>query len=634
MNSAHPTEAALDLSDIWRATRTGWRLVLAWIVIGLAIGAALELFWPHSFEGRASVLLRSSNDGGTSFLSRIGVPSEVTSGLLGTAVKSPMETELQLLESRSLLEEASDSIGLQLRVISPRGVPSAALIVPRGYSGSFKKQRYTFAPLSPPVAGQYRVTGNLVDTTVSRGATIKLPVATVTLRDSLPANFAIEILDHEDMLKREIKRLAVQKSGGEVAAIVFQEADSITSAAVPNLLVSLYLRDRRTVDKGTNQRRYEFLTIQADSLNRQLLAVQRDLRKQQEASHVLDPEISGKALLETDLKLREQLESAVVEQVALNDLLTQVSAGKIDARRLAAYPSFLKSPGINELLSQLGKLEAERAGMLQDRTPNEPTVAGRTAGIKALEAQLLPLATTYAASLARQRQELERMRDSLDGSLEALPGAAESWLTLTREVKRMTATELAVQAQRLEARLAAIGEGGDARQVDFAEPSKKPAFPTPAISYGVGGGAGLVFGVIAALMSAFMGRTIKSPDDAERAAGVASSWARDHSALLVSHDGTFKKVLVAPLGRDANAQAVARILTETESQRDHALEVAAVGSLDRVESAAQLGTGRAVLFAARAGTLNRRTLVEAVNALRRAGVPCAGVALHHDLSRT
>ena len=622
-------DASLDLGEIWRATVQGWRFVLGWIVIGLAIGAALELFWPHSFEGRASVLLRSSNDGGTSFLSRIGVPSEVTTGLLGTAVKSPMETELQLLESRSLLEEASDSIGLQVRVISPRGVPSATLIAPRSYHGSFKKQRYTFAPVS---AGQYRVTGNLVDTTVSRGATIKLPVATVTLRDSLPPNFAIEILDHEDMLKREIKRLAVQKSGGEVAAIVFQEADSITSAVVPNLLVALYLRDRRTVDKGTNQRRYEFLTIQADSLNRQLLTVQRDLRKQQEASHVLDPEISGKALLETDLKLREQLESAVVEQVALNDLLAQVSSGKIDARRLAAYPSFLKSPGINELLSQLGKLEAERAGMLLDRTPNEPTVAGRGAGIKAIEAQLLPLATTYAASLARQRQELERMRDSLDGTLEALPGAAESWLTLTREVKRMTATELAVQAQRLEARLAAIGEGGDARQVDVAEPSKKPAFPTPAISYGVGGGAGLVFGVIAALMSAFMGRTIKSPDDAERAAGVSASWARDRSALLVAHDGTFKKVLVAPLGRDANAGAVARILGETESQRDHSLEVAAVGPLDRVESAAQLGTGRAVLFAARAGKLERRTLVEAVNALRRAGVPCAGVALHHDLT--
>ncbi len=218
-----------------------------------------------------------------------------------------------------------------------------------------------------------------------------------------------------------------------------------------------------------------------------------------------------------------------------------------------------------------------------------------------IEAQLLPLANTYASSLAKQRTELERMRDSLDAQLGSLPGAAESGLTLQRDVKRLSTTELAVQAQRVEARLAAIGEGGDARQVDVAEPMKKPAFPTPAISYGVGGGAGLVLGIIAALMAAFMGRTIKSPDEAERAAGVAASWARERSALFVAHDGSFKKVLIAPLGEGANALGVARILSATESARDHSLEVAAIGSLDHVESAAQLGAGKAVLFAARAG---------------------------------
>lgn len=629
MNSADSAEASLDLAEIWRATRRGWRFVLVWTLAGLAIGFAIESFWPRSFEGRASVLLRTGNDGGTSFLSRVGVPSEVTTGLLGTAVKSPLETELQLLQSRSLISEASDSIGLQVRLRSPLGVPSSRFVAPHDYPGSFKKRRFTFTRTSP---GEYRVESGSFNLTASPGKTVKLPVATITLRDSLPDAFEIEILDHEDMLKRTIKRLAVQKSGGEVAALVFQEADSVTSAAVPNLLVTLYLRERRTVDKGINQRRYEFLTVQGDSLNRQLLAAQHVLRKQQEASGVLDPEESGKAILEADFKLRDQLESVVVEQVALNDLIPQVSSGKIDARRLAAYPSFLKSPGINDLLAQLGKLEAERAVLLQQRTENEPNVAGRTAGIKVIEAQLLPLANTYAAALAKQRAELERERDSFDRRLESLPGTAESALTLQRDVKRLTSTELAVQAQRLEARLAAIGEGGDARQVDVAEPGKKPAFPTPVISYGVGGGAGLVLGVIAALMAAFMGRLIKSPDEAERAAGVAASWARERSALLMAHDGSFKKLLVAPLGRDANAPAVARILGETESRREHALEVVAIPSLDTVESAAQLGVGRAVLFAARAGKLERRTLVEAVNALRRAGVPCAGVALHHDLT--
>ena len=147
-------ESSLDLNEIAGATIRGWKLVIMWIVIGLAIGAALELFWPRSFEGRASVLLRSANDGGTSFLSKIGVPSEVTTGLLGTAVKSPLETELQLLQSRSLIEEASKLA----RPPSPRhfasghplcAVGDATRIIP----GSFKKQRYSLNPAI--VTGQY-----------------------------------------------------------------------------------------------------------------------------------------------------------------------------------------------------------------------------------------------------------------------------------------------------------------------------------------------------------------------------------------------------------------------------------------------------------------------------------------------
>ena len=152
---------------------------------------------------------------------------------------------------------------------------------------------------------------------------------------------------------------------------------------------------------------------------------------------MLDPEISGKVILEADFKLRETARIGDCQaDLALNDLIPQVSSGKIDARRLAAYPSFLKSPGINELLSQLGELEGERAGLLQQRTEFEPNVAGRTAAIKVIEAQLLPLANTYASSLAKQRTELERMRDSAFPipSLRSLPGAAESSLTLQRDV--------------------------------------------------------------------------------------------------------------------------------------------------------------------------------------------------------
>lgn len=630
------SEATLDLAEIWRAVRHGWRFVVSWIVAGLAIGALVLLFWPRSFEGRASVLLRAASDGGTSFLSRVGVPSEVTSGLLGAAVKSPLETELQLLQSQSILSDVGDSLGLQVRVIVPAGIPSWRVVAPAHYGGAFKKRKYGFSVKREGEARSgklrtYDVSGDGFTGTVMAGDSLRLPAATIRLRDSLPDAFRIEIVDREDLLKRLVKRLAVQKAGGEVAAIVFQAPDSATAAAVPNLLGSMYLGLRKTVDRGINQRRFEFLTTQGDSLERQLAAAQRSLRRQQEESGVLDPETSGKALLDANFKLREQLEAVIVEESALNHLLQQIGSGTLEPRQLAAYPAFLKSPGINDLVGLLSRLEAERVALLQQRTEAEPNVMARTEGIKVLEAQLLPLARTYATSLARQHTELERAKDSLDTVLETLPGTAESAVALQRDVKRLAQTEMAVQVQRVEAKLAAIGEGGEARQVDLAEPSKKPVFPTPAIALGVGGAVGLVFGVIAALLSAFVGRLIRTPDEAERATGVAGAWARERAALLVARESGVQRVLVSPLGGGADAEGVAKVLRETESRREGGVPVSVVGHLGSVEAAAQLTPATAVLFAARAGRLERRTLVEAVAALRRAGIPCAGVALHTDL---
>ena len=42
-----------------------------------------------------------------------------------------------------------------------------------------------------------------------------------------------------------------------------------------------------------------------------------------------------------------------------------------------------------------------------------------------------------------------------------------------REVKRLTQTMLGVQAQIIDARLAAIAEGGQVRQIDVAQPPNR-----------------------------------------------------------------------------------------------------------------------------------------------------------------
>jgi hypothetical protein len=137
----------VDLGDVARTVGRGWRTAVAGALVGLAAGAAVALFVPARWPGLATVLVRNANDPTSSLLTRFGIGADLGGGggALGSVLKSSLETELQLLGSRDVLGEAVDSVGLHVRVLSPHGVPSRALVVPTHLAASFRPRTYVFA---------------------------------------------------------------------------------------------------------------------------------------------------------------------------------------------------------------------------------------------------------------------------------------------------------------------------------------------------------------------------------------------------------------------------------------------------------------------------------------------------------
>lgn len=560
---AGPSSAAgadvLDLAELARAVRGGWRTIAASAALGVAAAVAVLVWAPPRFEGAATVLLRSAQDAGGSLLGRLGVPAELAPGALGSAIKSPMETELEILASQSVLGTVSDSLGLQVRVLEPAARAPWTLLRPQRYGGSFRKLRLRFE--REDGSGAYRVSGRDVDGRVAAGKPLVTPIGTLALADGpLPARFEVQLLDREDALTRLAERVHVDKAGGEVARVGYAAPDSLSAAAVPNALVATYLERRRTTDRGVNQHRAEFLAAQVDSVGRQLADAEQALRGFQERSGVVDPALVGRLDLEGMSKVREQLLATQVESAALDQLLRQVAAGTRTARQLAAYPSFLRSGAVNELLAQLATLETERAALLERRTEADPEVVALGQRATELERQLQPLGSAYAQSLARQRAELETQASRFERTLDKLPASAQTFARREREVRRLAQTSLALQTQLLDARLAAIGEGGEVRQIDGALVPKRRAFPRPLWTLAGGLGGGLLIGVLGVLGAAFLSPRIAGSSEAARLLGVPAATLGTGSPLffaLVRRHGAFT---VVPLEDPALGERVARWL--------------------------------------------------------------------------
>lgn len=648
----------VDVVALGRTVGRSWRTVLAGAAVGLLVGTGLVLFFPPSYPGVTTVLVRNANDPTGSLLSRFGLGGDVggaAGGALGSVLKSPLETELQLLGSRDVLGHVVDSLGLQARVRAPRGVPSAALVAPARYPGSFRRRTVGFTRQAD---GTYRADGAAAG--ARPGGTVVLPVVgPVRLAAGpLPPSFRIQFEDREDATTRLEGQIAIEKKGGEVVEVGYAGPDSLTAAAVPNAVVATYLDRRRTVDRGLNQRRFEFLSAQVDSVAAQLASAEGALRARQEASGVFDPEQTGQAALDAFKVVREQSSAVEAERRALRALVTQVEQGGVTPRQLAAFPSLLRSPAVNSILSQISALETERTRLLERRTERDPEVVAISQSVRDLEQSLLPLGRTYAEGLERQAADLARQQGEVDASLARLPGQAEGNLRAQRDVKRLTQTSLGLQAQLIDARLASIGEGGQVRAVDAATAPKKRRFPRPLPTLVVSLILGLFGGAAWAVVRGALSRRVATPADAERATGLPGLVLGAHGPLLFGGAVGRGTVLVLPVGSAGAADAVARALAAdavalghdvalvelgtlpadagaaraaaravAEAEAAHAPVVVSAPGLDDRRVAGALDTERATVLAGARGRVTRAELADAATALARLGVPCLGVVL-------
>jgi uncharacterized protein involved in exopolysaccharide biosynthesis len=650
----------IDVIELAQAARRGWRPLAACTILGI-LGALAVLAWaPRRFAGSASVVVKSApSSGATSVLAKLGLGDAAPA--LGAP--APLETEIAILSSRALVGNVIDSLLLQATVVVPRSVAGRDVVSQLRLASAFPKITYTVEQLS---GSHYRFSDGDKRYTADAGKPVALPQGTVVLRADtmLPSKFSLLLLDREDALAEVQHQLAISKAtGSEVLTIAFQASDSMTAAAVPNALIADYLVRRRTVDRGTNAYRAAFLGAQVDTIGRSLASAEDSLRRFQEASGMVQPEVQGKLQLDQAAEVRSQIGAVDVERGALEQLTSQIATGQMSARQLAVYPAFLKSAGINELLGQLVRVETDRTQLLGRRLETDRDVIALTQSGANIEGQIKALAASYKASLDKERIDLTSQLDTIQRTLGTFPGAAESSGRLQRQAKQLAQTYAALQAQLVEARLAAIGEGGDVRLLDPATAPKKVVFPRTLTTLGIGIGAGLFVGLILALFAGTLGKYVEDPQAIERTTGVPALRLETAMPLLVSGNAISSTLLLVPIdGRVSTAGVAERLArvalargseptildlsggtspvtqstalttdvntTVARLESQHGMVIVRLPALAADETAAALRPQRTVLFVAPPGRLERRVLVDAIQTLRRLDVPCAGVVVN------
>lgn len=680
-----PVPDIIDLADIVRSIRNRWLTVFAITAMGIAGAVAIVLLSSPVFSGQASVLLKTGVNGGAgSSLSSVigslaqGAGGGQMSGGLLSGTKVEIETEIEILKSRALAAQIVDSLLLQAQVQKPRSIPSRKVFVDISLPGAFKARRYTFVAEGNASPRRYAYSGKGDSGHVLAGQPAKLSVGSVVISSDAPEQFTVLFRDREDATSRFSERLDFEKSKTDVAHFSFAADDSLTAAAVPNLLIDLYLDLRKGVDRGLNQRTAEFLAQKVDSVGAALVATERALRAQREATGAVAPLSIGETEYANENRIRQQLIDIQLQERSLQQLVDKITSGSASPVQLASYPQFLASGPINNILNSLISVETERQSLLGTVTAEDERVKSLTTRARELEGRLMPLAQTTLSTLSTQRMALERQVKKIEESLVGLPRAAEQYSRLEREIVDLGQIYAGLQVKLVDARLNAITEGGNIRPLDRAAVPKKPSFPKPGVMLAGGAFAGLFTGLVIAVLLGILGGRMYDAQDIERRTGLPAVRLERTAPLLVGSP-TSRTIIVAPIDDRAFAKPVAERLVETAMSRSlsatlldlsnlhqpssttsqtavtnhqlsgggfdangmirqleetHDVVVVQLPGLASPEAGAVLDASRPVILVAPERRIERTGLQHAVDLLRRVGAPCAGVVLHGDDRRS
>ncbi len=517
--NGRPKESAYMLG-FWNVLNRHRLLAFGVPVLVFAATAAFVLLMTPTYEADASLRVDQETP-------RIPMLDALRTLSISTGASSKLATEMGVLGSRTLAEDVVDSLGLTLSVSHPRRTPRSEL---------FSSVRVARSPAGAEYALQ-RASGRFVATDeggrrlgeAAPGEWLRLPSVALLLAPGAAHydRIAIRVAPFEKAVQRFRKTLSVDRPDrdADLIAIAYQGADPELVQAVPNLLMKLFLAQRRKAQGSQGTASAAFLTAQIDTLSVQLRAAEDALRRFRERHDVISPEAEAKAEVASLVDLRAQRDVIDAERTALARLLDELRATPASPttasplRRLIAFPTLLKNPAASEMLRSLTEIENQRQDLLSRRTPEDPDVQALTERVHQLEQQLAGISSTYLQGLTNQVAALDGTLARSSSTLDSVPATEIAYARLERQAKLLGDIYVMLQTRLKETEISAASVDPTVRVVDPAILPFKPIRPNIPLSLGMAVLVGLVMGFGLAFVREYLDRSVRTREELQYASG-------------------------------------------------------------------------------------------------------------------
>jgi capsular exopolysaccharide synthesis family protein len=494
-------------------------LILGCVILALGIAVAYTRFTQPIYQAKATVRI----DAKTPSLPRV-FPMLPQGSEVGT--------EMEVIASRRLIEDATRQLGLQLRVERPLGVSREDLLDQVRISEDARARGLQLQRLADDrFVATDAETGEVIGQ-VGPGERLEMPGAGFRLLPGASRHPVIEIAitRFRSAVAMVSLGMSVERAGREADVVIlsYRDPDPGLVWRVPNAILERFIERRQEMQKTEARSQVKFLRAQLDTLNRQLGESEEELKDFRERAQVVSPMVEAQSRIQRLVGLEAERSTLNAERAALAELLAKVDAERADQqegkpspyRQLLAFPSLLRSEAASQLLRSLTEVEDQRSALLARRTSADADVQLLTGRIQELEEQLATIGRTYLNGLTSQVASLDATLNRFSSELRSMPQKELEYGRLERRPAVLKEIYTLLQTRLKEAEIAQAVDDASVTIVDEAIPSRSPITPKKHLAYLMGLFGGLVLGVGVALGRELLDLSVRTRADVISATGL------------------------------------------------------------------------------------------------------------------
>jgi len=432
---------------------------------------------------------------------------------------NPIDTEMEIIKSRTIAEEVVKRLHLDWDVSCPKGKANCRLAE---FSTADKDPVYELEITGPT---SFTLQGN-GGATIGQGMVGQLfksggvTLLVNELSGATGDHCRLVLLDFNATAAAVRANIKVSEVGKNtnIVRIAYNSTNPGRARDVVNTLVQAYLDQTISFKSEESRRTVSFVDEQLKGVRQSLDKAEADLQGFKSTAGVIKLDTEAEELIRKFSAAEKERASVSLYkkqiEFALNSLKDAVRKGVIYSPAVMG-----DDPLVAGMSTKLADLEVQKQSLLPENTKDHPQVRAIQGQIDELQRKILATYETAQKNLAKRESDIARQLADYEANLKQLPAAERELARFLRVAKVNADIYTFLLKKHDEARIAQASTISNIKIVDPAITPDKPVKPQKKKNVVLGLLVGLMLGIGLAFFHDYMDDTIKDGEEAKRILG-------------------------------------------------------------------------------------------------------------------